>query len=191
MKKRIVSLFLLLTIVVTSFVGFVGCGKEEEAPVAETETIEVDIDTSIPNITEMSKAEILSLSAEEIKESVENYLPNYKAIYKIDESHQMTNTDWENLAAIICIQLYGSATIESETDSSADEGVTEEADIYSAPTYQDIEPMTLSDFAVYMNTAIDKQYGENYRGENNIDYTTMSEEDLQKEKDDLLKRLQE
>ena len=183
MKKRIVSILLLLTIVCTSLVSLAACGKEEPVEEAYEETVEVEVNSDVPNITEMSKAEILSLTPAEIKESVETYLPNYKEIYRINKD--MTDDDWKALASIICVQLYGSATIEST--ASTEEEVN---DIYTTPTYADIEPMTLSDFAVYMNTAIDKEYGETYRTENNIDYTTLSEEQLQEEKDNLLKTLE-
>ena len=183
MKKKIVSVLLLLTIVSTSLVSFAACGKEEPVEEAYEETVEVEVNSDVPNITEMSKAEILSLSPAEIKESVETYLPNYKEIYRINKD--MTDDDWKALASIICVQLYGSATIESTAPSDG-----EENDIYSTPTYADIEPMTLSDFAVYMNTSIDKEYGEEYRVENNIDYTTLSDEQLQEEKNNLLETLQ-
>ncbi len=186
MKKRIISLVLLSAILVSSIVSMTACGSKEEEPTAYTETITTEIDPSVPNITEMTKAEILSLSADEIKQSVENYLPNYRTIYKIDENREMTDKDWKSLATIICIQLYGSATIEN---SESEESDTESHDIYVAPTYDDIYPMTLKEFALYMNKAVDTQYGEEYRTENEIDYTKLTDEELQSQKDALLDTL--
>ena len=186
MKRRIISLVLFGVILVSSIVSMTACGSKEEEPTNHTEKITTEIDASIPNITEMTKAEILSLSAEEIKQSVENYLPNYRTIYKIDENRKMSDEDWKSLATIICIQLYGSATIEN---AESEDGNSENHDIYTAPTYDDIYPMTLKEFAIYMNKAVDTQYGEEYRTENEIDYTTLTDEELQSQKDALLETL--
>ena len=189
MKKRIVSLFLLLLITFSTTISLTACSNEEEVE-DYNETITTEIDSSVPNITEMSKIEILAMSAEDVQKSVETYLPNYRTIYKIDENKEMSNQDWLNLASIICLQLYGSTTVESEV--SADETTeTSENDIYLNPTYNDIEPMSLSEFAAYMNTSIDVQYGAEYREKNEIDYTTMSDEELQELKNDLLETLAE
>ena len=67
----------------------------------------------------MSKSKILSLSASEVKQSVETYLPNYRTIYKISNSKVMTDEDWLNLRDIICIQFYGNATLDTTSSSNS------------------------------------------------------------------------
>ena len=106
MRKKII-----ITMLMISCLGLYGCGNKEEAVVEPTEVIEeftVNRNSDIPNIIELSKTEILAMTAEEVKASVEEYLPNYRTTYKISSTREMSNEDWLQLRDIICIQLYGS-----------------------------------------------------------------------------------
>ena len=171
MKKRI-----LISMLIISCLCFMGCQKkQEEINDDETEVISVNVNNNIKNITELSKSEILSMSAEEVKSSVETYLPNYRNIYKIDSNKVMTDNDWINLRNIICIQFYGSASLNTaEGDSSYQDANAK----YYAPTKESIEKLSLQEFAVYMNELYTYMYGQNYLATNNIDFTKYDETQL-------------
>lgn len=96
-----------------------GCGKKEpEAPTTK-ETISVSINTSVKAPNAMSKDELLALSPAAIKEMVETYLPNYRAIYNIPDDKEMTDEDYISLRDLICDQLYGvEMTVENDEHTS-------------------------------------------------------------------------
>lgn len=187
MKKRLLILASLSLLLFTA----VGCGKEEveETETAEVQTISVEID-GIPNMMEMTKEELLAMTPEEIKASVEAYLPNYRETYKIDKDTKMTDDKWKSLRDIICTQLYGSATIEAE----ANENFSDDANaIYYAPTYESIEAMPLNEFRTYLNGMYAYYYGDEYIIENNINFNSedLTDEDIQMLKDELLTQIKD
>lgn len=187
MKKRLLILASLSLLLFTA----VGCGREEveETETAEVQTISVEID-GIPNMMEMTKEELLAMTPEEIKASVEAYLPNYRETYKIDKDTKMTDDKWKSLRDIICTQLYGSATIEAE----ANENFSDDANaIYYAPTYESIEAMPLNEFRTYLNGMYAYYYGDEYIIENNINFNSedLTDEDIQMLKDELLTQIKD
>lgn len=191
MKFKKIALVLLVATLSLSIMT--GCGKNEDEVIEETETVEtfeVTKNSDIPNIAELSKAEILAMTAEEVKESVEEYLPNYKEIYIIDDDYEMTDDDWLELRDLICIQLYGSA-LEGVPDEVQEDYSSDPDSIYYAPTVESIEKMSLSDFAVYMNDLSTYYYGDDFLETNGLDFTTMSDEQLMEQKNDLIAMLEE
>lgn len=161
--------------------GMTGCSlpfgqKENETTPDEVEVISVDVDTSTPNITTMNKAEILNMTADEVKKSVETYLPSYKTIYKIDENKTMTDSDWLSLRNIICIQFYGNDTLSSA--ESSDSTNTDENAIYYSPTRESIQNMSAVEFGEYLNGLYTYMYGEDYLVKNNLDFKTYDEKTL-------------
>lgn len=187
MKKRLLILASLSLLLFTA----VGCGREEveETETAEVQTISVEID-GIPNMMEMTKEELLAMTPEEIKASIEAYLPNYRETYKIDKDTKMTDDKWKSLRDIICTQLYGSATIEAESN----ENFSDDANaIYYAPTYESIEAMPLNEFRTYLNGMYAYYYGDEYIIENNINFNSedLTDEDIQMLKDELLTQIKD
>lgn len=181
MKKRIIISSIISILVISSLVG---CNNKKNENIEHTtEVISVEIDKNTPNITEMTKEEILSLSAEQVKLSVETYLPSYKTIYKINENRVMSNDDWLLLRDIICIQFYGDTKL-------GEPGTTIETDdpdaIYYAPNVEDLEIMGPKEFAIYLNNAYKYLYG-------NIetDFTTLDEESILQLQAEFIKNLKE
>lgn len=121
MNKRKVAACLLLTMSVGLFGG---CGKKEEPPITE-EVIQVSFNTEVKPPNQMSKAELMALTPKAIKEMVETYLPNYRAIYSISENYAMADDDWVTLRDLICDQLYGieKPADEQVADAGEDESV--------------------------------------------------------------------
>lgn len=186
MRKKLISMLLILVCAL-----FAGCGKEKEVEPEATEVVEeisVVKDASIPNIIELSRTEILAMSATEVKASVEEYLPNYRATYKIDADREMTDEDWLQLRNIICIQLYGSLLDGEPSEVEADFSDDPDA-IYYAPTVQAIEEMDLENFAVYLNNMYTYYYGDDWLKENNLDFTTLNEQQLLEQKQKLIDTL--
>lgn len=185
--KKAGNLLLILTLAVS----MTACGKEPESTADSTEVIEeisVEKDSSIPNISSLSREEILAMTAAEVKASVEEYLPNYRATYKIDEAREMTEEDWLQLRDIICIQLYGSLL--DGTPDEVEDNFSDDPDaIYYAPTAEAIEAMDLADFAVYLNNMYAYYYGSEYLAENQIDFTAQDEQLLQEQKTKLIETL--
>lgn len=187
MYKHIIKLLLIM-----ACISMIGCGKEEVVEPESTEIIEeisVTKDSSIPNIIELSKSEILSMTAEEVKDSVEEYLPNYRTTYKIDVNREMSEEDWLQLRDIICIQLYGSLLDGEPAEVEADFSDDPDA-IYYAPTVESIEEMDLENFAVYLNNMYAYYYGDNWLEENNLDFTKQDEQFLLDQKQELIKTLE-
>ena len=102
MKKR--NLFLIMALTITALCA--GCGEKEVEPPTH-EKISISISTTVKQPTAMTKAELASLTAPQIQEMVEAYLPNYRAIYGIEEGHEMTDEDYLELRDKIMVQLYG------------------------------------------------------------------------------------
>jgi hypothetical protein len=180
-KKIIISCILGIS----TMMLMTGCGRQTEEPQDEIEVISVNIDEDTPNITEMSKSKILSLSASEVKQSVETYLPNYRTIYKISNSKVMTDEDWLNLRDIICIQFYGNATLDTTSSSNS----TDNNAKYYNPDKESIKKMSASEFATYMNGLYTYMYGKDYLTSNNIDFTQYSEDKINILKQDFLNNL--
>ncbi len=104
MKKRVLMIGLIGVLLGTSLPG---CTKKEpEAPTTQ-EVITVSINTSLKAPNAMSKAELMALSPAAVKEMVEAYLPNFRAIYSISENYVMNDEDWLALRDLIYNQLYG------------------------------------------------------------------------------------
>ncbi len=180
-----------LFIITCMLVSITGCGKKEEIVPEVTEYVEdifVEKDSSIPNIIELSRTEILAMTAAEVQTSVEEYLPNYRATYKIDADREMSEADWLQLRDIICIQLYGSL-LDGEP-AEAEEVFSDDPDaIYYAPTVEAIEAMDLENFAIYLNNMYTYYYGETWLEDNNLDFTTLDEQTLLDQKQELIKIL--
>lgn len=162
-----------------------GCGTKEEIPEDEVEVISVNVDEDVPNITELSKSKILTMSASEVKQSVETYLPNYRTIYKISDSKVMTDDDWLSLRDIICIQFYGNATLDTVSSSNS----TDENAKYYNPDKESIQKMSATEFATYMNGLYTYMYGNDYLKNNNIDFTQYDEAKINILKQDFLNNL--
>ena len=182
------KLFVILT-VVAGILSLSGCKKEVPKTEDTTEVISVIIDENVPDITEMNKAEIMAMTAGDVKKSVETYLPNYKSIYKIDDNKVMSDNDWLTLRDIICIQLYGTTKL-GEASVSDNNLANDPNAIYYAPSKASIEAMSTGEFAVYMNNMYIYYYGEDYLIKNNIDFTKQNDETLQTEKKKLLDTLE-
>ena len=128
MNRRKIAACMILTMSVGLFGA---CGKEEEPPVTE-EVIQVSFNTEVKPPNQMSKAELMALTPNAIKEMVETYLPNYRAIYSISENYVMAAEDWTNLRDLICDQLYGFE--KADGDEQADAG-----DEYEIPSNIDFK----------------------------------------------------
>lgn len=181
-KKLVLGLLLGLS------VFFVGCGQQ---PVVEPDTeeiIEVSINTTVKSPMDLSKDELINLSAEEIKEMVEIYLPNYRDIYGISEETVMSDEDWMNLRDLMVYQLYGVVVstykdyLRANIDWSkpfeivGDDGSYLDPDwIYYAPSREYIAGLSTEEFANYMH---DFMAYNGYEEENNS-FLDLSEEELE------------
>lgn len=183
-KKRLFLICLTGVMLGTTACTLPFGNKADDTVEDEIEVISVDVDTSIPNITTMNKSEILSMTADEVKASVETYLPSYKSIYQIDENKTMTDTDWLSLRNIICIQFYGSDTL--STAESADTSNDDENAIYYSPSRESIQNMTTTEFGAYLNGLYTYMYGDEYLPKNNLDFTTYDEATLQQLKQNFV-----
>lgn len=188
-KKRFFLLFLTGIMIGTTACTLPFNKDTDVEDTDEVEVISVDVNTDIPNITTMNKSEILSMSAKEVKDSVETYLPSYKEIYKIDTNKTMTDDDWLSLRNIICIQFYGNDTL--STAESADTDNTDENAIYYSPTRKSIENMSTLEFGTYLNGMYTYMYGEDYLKKNNLDFTTYDEKTLQELKKNFINSIPE
>ncbi len=163
MKKRVITGLILMLSIGT----FSGCGKEEPEIPTTKEVISVSINTSVKAPNAMTKDELLALSPGAIKEMVETYLPNYRAIYEIPDDMEMTDDDYLTLRDLICEQLYGVQSTETESagagkDSSnidfqnydhilgADGSYLDPDWIYYAPCDEFIEGLTDDRFREYI-----------------------------------------
>lgn len=188
MKKRAI-VFSLLAITTISMTGCsFNFGREKEDVVEDTvNVITVEVDENTPNITEMSKSEILAMTSEDVKKSIETYLPSFRSIYKISENRTMTDDDWISLRNIICTQFYGDAKLGTATPEIGYED--DKNAIYYAPTKASIEAMSLAEFGAYLNGLYTYMYGDNYLSTANIDFTTYDAATLQQLKTEFLQGL--
>ncbi len=227
MKKRI-CILLSLGLILTSITG---CsfpfGKAQDKDMVQV-VQEVAVPEGETSIYDMSKNEILALSAEEVEHIVTTQLPNYRKTFKIDEDRVMSESDWLSIREIICLQLFGSAipdktspsesieVAKDEPETEKEEPVVEEPEktepeqeeydpekdeqlqtytedeledpdrIYYAPTYDEIYFMTYEEFAEYLNG----MYAYFYPDETGLlDFHSLSDEELQTYKDDLLESI--
>lgn len=190
-RKKIV----LALVSAAVLLSLAGCRKEPE-PEPVQETVVVEIDDSIRNPMELTKDELLELTAPEIKEMVEAYLPNYRYVYKIDENHVMTDSDWLSLRDVICLSLYGSLRpeIEPEPEPVVYEGVdvTDPDWIYYAPTLDYIEGLDDEGFIQYLNGLFEYEFrtgemvvedGEKMPA---VDFHELPIEDIQELRDEMI-----
>lgn len=188
MKRKLLSLIMLIGVTIS----VTGCSlnfnrNKEEAPSDAVQVISVEVDESVPNITDLSKAEILGLTASDVKKSVETYLPSYRTIYKIDDNKTMTDADWLSLRDIICTQFYGDAKLGTAT---AQVGFDDDKNaIYYAPVKSSIEAMSLVEFGNYLNGLYTYMYGDQYLTKAGIDFKTYNADVLQSLKTDFLRSL--
>ena len=182
-KKCIIGLCSLLCF------AFMGCGEEEVIIIPDTvEEIVVTVDSSIKSPIDMTKEELLALNAEEIQKMVETYLPKYRETYGIDKDREMTEGDWLELRDYIYYQIYGeiapSEPVVEEKDPLENIDTSDPNWIYYAPTVEFLEAMTIQEFAEYMNGMA------TYQGvEDEIDFTTYSDEELTTLKENTIKNL--
>lgn len=136
-----------------------GCGpQEEETTDSASESITVAFDESIPNVLQMTRKEIESLSLEEFKDSIKQYLPSYREYFKIPSDFVMTDSDWENIRFLLCENLFGPEMAEETKAPAAPELFASEAGvevednpdwIYEAPSKTLLSDMTPDEFREY------------------------------------------
>ncbi len=184
MKKNILFFATLLTIGVLC----AGCGKEEEEVIPTThEKISVSINTSVKSPMAMTREELKNLSAPQVKEMVEAYLPNWRAIYGIPADHEMTDEDYLALRDQIYEQLYGKDEVVVASEGAADidfshpdQIVGEDGSyldpgwIYYAPCKEYIDTLTDKNFIEYLGDLME------YWGKDlgDTDLSTLSPSDL-------------
>lgn len=181
MKKKV-----FVTLISMLFaLSLCACGEEvtESTQAQETEMIAVTVDATAVNMTELSKAELLALTPEEIQKSIETYLPDYRSVYGIAEDYVMTDEDWSILRDAICLEIYGSLSQETEVQVMDDFSDDPNA-IYYAPSIASLEAMDTTSFALYMNN-MNLYYG----GSAEVDFTQESEEFLEQTRQDLIAQL--
>ncbi len=183
MNKRIVCALLS----VLALCSLAGCGKKEPTYV-QKETITVSINTAAKAPTEYSQEEFEKLTAAEVKEMVETYLPNYRNVYQIEEDRVMTDDDWLNLKDLMYYQLYGVFLYSEEAVALSDVDFSKPGEImgydgtyldpnwiYYAPCPEFINQLSDYDFGRYMNGLM--AYGNQDMGSN--DFTTLEHDDLE------------
>lgn len=156
----------VFSLAVVMCVGLSACKKEEEQPVQETnppveEEIVVNEEKNeeglaIVDITDLTKDEYVDLTWEQVRDFVENRLPNYREIYSIPEDKVMEQADWENLKKIIFWQLYEQSydayvkngEIYHDVEIVEDEYGTDW--IYINPTKEYIESLSGEEFIIYL-----------------------------------------
>lgn len=133
-----------------------GCGKETPPEIQE-DIIQIEFDESIPNVLTLSRDEIYALDLSVFRDSIRQYVPQYRDYFKIPEDYDMTADDWESLRDMVVYQLYGIEEVKEVTvepvpeDFAEDLGIdTKDPDwIYEAPNKLLIEPMTADEFREY------------------------------------------
>lgn len=174
-----------------------GCGKKESTYV-QKETITVSINTAAKAPTEYTQEEFAELTAAEVKEMVETYLPNYRNVYQIEEDRVMTDEDWLNLKDLMYYQLYDTFLYSEEAEALSDVDFSKPGEImgddgtyldpnwiYYAPCPEFINQLSDYDFGRYMNGLM--AFGNQDMGEN--DFTTLEHDDLEILREKVLNEL--
>lgn len=134
----------------------------EPTPQEETEspTVMEEIDkggnSDIVDITSLSKDEFVKLTWEQVKDFVENRLPNYREIYGISSDTVMEQDDWEELKKIIFWQLFDQTydsyinvgNVSNDVEIEENEWGTDI--IYAEPTEEYIDGLSTDEFREYM-----------------------------------------
>lgn len=189
--KRVLIAALFATLLVA------GCG-ESEPTYEQREVISVSINTNAKNPMEYTPEEFRELSLEEIKEMIETYLPNYKNVYGIEASREMTDEDWFQLKDLMYFQLYGDVLYSYDDALSdgidftkpfeivgVDGGYLDPDWIYYAPCEQYIDTLNNFEFGKYMNGFM-AYTNQNAEG---VDYTTLEVEMLDELRTDIKENL--
>lgn len=195
MKKRLVLLALMSTLVFT----LTGCGEEEVVIPDTVEEISVSVNTSVKSPLDMTKEELKTLTPAEIKEMIETYLPDYRAVYGIDADRVMEDNDWMQLRDLIYYQLYGEiidtpleeakAAIDfSQPDKIVghDGSYLDPNWIYYAPTKEYFDTLSYYEFAQYMNNLLIYSGYELTEGE---DFTKMDDDSLKQIKEKTIEEM--
>ena len=120
MKKigyAIITLLLIVIMIIPFIITTHIKPKKSKVTVAPTATVTTGCATSTPKVLvslddleKMDKEEFTQLDTKFIKYIAENYISDYKKLYKIDKNHKMTDKDWEKIKGLMIYQLYEDTT---------------------------------------------------------------------------------
>lgn len=181
MKKRIVSILLLSAMCFS----LASCGKNDKnEPVVDVIEVEqiIQSETSLPTPSEISRDEVVALSADEVKEFVLAYIPNYHEVFKMKESvniNTLSDLEIERIKDLIYYMLFDERMPGGESEANLiikniEDYVNSSEFNVDKPDLDIVRAMSTAEFAEYYNLIKD-----NYKGLD-IDYTEQSDEYIEK-----------
>ncbi len=177
-KTKIILLTTLTALALTA------CGKKTETTVETTEVpteiITVTFNKDIINIFDVDAETYWNMSIDDFENSVDEYIDDYRSFFKIGEDYTLTDADWSSLKEVFGTQIRGFLLPEDIEEESTTEVETDENWKYESPMADDIDAMTIDEFVEYL-----KGY-DAYNGYEEVDYTELTEEELQEIKDEYV-----